>query len=187
MGCSIRKDRLLGPVFYEGTLTNHYRLLQLLHNIIPDFLDDIPLYELRDLRFQHDGVPAHQPTAIRFFLKDCFKNQITRYGDSAEWSPRFLDLTPLDFFFWGYIKDQVYATPPTCLQYLCRRIVDASYGVTHSMMRYVHAQLLTRIETCIMSNGELFEHTEHVRQYVFFSVCVCNAIKMYRRQYIFIK
>lgn len=173
MGCGIRKDRLLGHVFYEGTLTNYYRFLQILHNIIPNFLDDIPLSELRDLRFQHDGVPAHQPTAIRCFLKDCFKQQITRYGGSAEWPPRLLDITSLDFFLWGYIKDQVYAILPTSLLYLFRRIEDASNDVTHFMLRNVRAQLLTRIQKCNMSNGELFEHFEHVRQFIFFfSLCV---------------
>jgi hypothetical protein len=29
------------------------------------------------------------------------------------WSPRSPDITPLDFFLWGYIKDIVYKTPVT--------------------------------------------------------------------------
>lgn len=158
--CGIWKDRLLGPVFYEGTL-NGQRYLQLLQDIIPDFVDDIPLSALRSLWFQHDGAPAHQTAGVRSFLKDCFGQQIIGYGGSVEWPPRSPDLTPLDFFLWGYIKDQVYATPHTSLLDLRRRITDACNSVTPSMLRNVHAELLSRIQMCIVSNGELFEHTRH--------------------------
>ncbi|GBM34587.1 hypothetical protein AVEN_171634-1 [Araneus ventricosus] len=40
-------------------------------------------------------------------------------------APRSPDSTPLDFFLWGHIKGQVYATPPPTLQDLRRRITDA--------------------------------------------------------------
>jgi len=41
-----------------------------------------------------------------------------------EWPPRSPDLTPLDFFLWGYLKQKVFSTPPQDLPTLRRRIVD---------------------------------------------------------------
>ena len=38
------------------------------------------------------------------------------YGIAEEWPPRSLDLIPLEFFLWGYLKQQVYATLPQTLQ-----------------------------------------------------------------------
>ena len=39
---------------------------------------------------------------------------------------RKLDLTPLDFFFWRFVKDQVYATP-------VRNIVDLRNKITNAV------------------------------------------------------
>ena len=41
---------------------------------------------------------------------------------SVEWPPRSPDLTPLDFFLWGYLKSKVYVTPPATLANLRKRI-----------------------------------------------------------------
>ena len=41
---------------------------------------------------------------------------------AREWPPRSLDLTPCDFFLWGYLKDKVYTTPPQNIQGLRNRI-----------------------------------------------------------------
>jgi hypothetical protein len=32
-------------------------------------------------------------------------------GRPIRWSPHSPDLTPLDFFLWGYVKDRVFMTP----------------------------------------------------------------------------
>ncbi|EFN85682.1 hypothetical protein EAI_02991, partial [Harpegnathos saltator] len=35
-----------------------------------------------------------------------------------EWPPRSPDMNPLDFFFWGYLKDCIYKTKPRNLDNL---------------------------------------------------------------------
>ncbi|GBL96607.1 hypothetical protein AVEN_207779-1 [Araneus ventricosus] len=59
------------------------------------------------------------------YLMETFQNQVIGYGGFVEWSQRSPDFTPMDFFLWGYIKGQVYATPPPTLQDLRLRITDA--------------------------------------------------------------
>ncbi|GBN05345.1 hypothetical protein AVEN_176543-1 [Araneus ventricosus] len=50
----IFNDRLFGPVFSEGTLTGQ-RYLERLQDVITDFVENLPLHQLRNVCFQHDG------------------------------------------------------------------------------------------------------------------------------------
>ncbi|GFU68279.1 uncharacterized protein TNCV_834061 [Trichonephila clavipes] len=50
---------------------------------------------------------------------------ISRFG-SVNWPPRSCDLTPLDYFLWGYVKSLVYADKPQTLDHLednIRRVI----------------------------------------------------------------
>ena len=50
----------------------------------------------------------HWGLAVRQFLNDTFPDKwIGRHGPIL-WPPRSPDITPLDFFLWGYAKDIVY-------------------------------------------------------------------------------
>ena len=54
--------------------------------------------------YQQDEAPPHWNMDVRGSLKAKFPNRL----DATDRSP---DLTPLDFFLWGYVKDRVFATP----------------------------------------------------------------------------
>ncbi|GBN87454.1 hypothetical protein AVEN_149389-1 [Araneus ventricosus] len=97
MRCGIFNDRLIGRVFYEGTLTGQ-RYLELLQDVITDFVENIPLHQLRNVWFQHDGAPPHQISNVKQYLMETFQNQVIGYGGFVERPPRSPDLTPLDFF-----------------------------------------------------------------------------------------
>jgi len=56
--------------------------------------------------FQQVGTPAHFATAARDWLNESFPHRIGRRGH-VEWSPRSPELSPLDFFFWGMLKESV--------------------------------------------------------------------------------
>ncbi|KAJ4438057.1 hypothetical protein ANN_13996 [Periplaneta americana] len=59
--------------------------------------------------------------------------------------PRSPDLTPLDFFFWGFIKDRVYATKPRIIPELVERIEHTIQVVTPDMLTRVHEELIRRL------------------------------------------
>jgi hypothetical protein len=44
-------------------------------------------------------------------LDATFPNRWIGRDGPTPWIPRALDITPLDFFLWGYVKDKVYLTP----------------------------------------------------------------------------
>jgi len=54
--------------------------------------------------FQQDGAPPHWGSHVCRFLDASFPNRwIGRDGLTA-WPPRSPDITPLDFFLWGYVN-----------------------------------------------------------------------------------
>ncbi|GFU82508.1 DUF4817 domain-containing protein [Trichonephila clavipes] len=59
-------------------------------------------------------------------MKDTFDDRlISRFGP-VNWPPRSCDLTPLDYFLWGYVKSLVYADKPQTLDHLednIRRVI----------------------------------------------------------------
>ncbi|GBM96813.1 hypothetical protein AVEN_161127-1 [Araneus ventricosus] len=72
--------------------------------------------QLWNVYFQHDGALAHKTSSVKSYLMEEFGEQIIGYGGFQKWPPRSPDLTPMDFFLWGYLKQQVYSTPPPTLQ-----------------------------------------------------------------------
>ncbi|GBL90076.1 hypothetical protein AVEN_135441-1 [Araneus ventricosus] len=82
--CGIFNDRLIGRVFYEGTLTVQ-RYLLLLQDVITDFFENLPLHQLRNVLFQHNGVPPHKISNVKQYLMETFQNQVIGYGGFVEW------------------------------------------------------------------------------------------------------
>ena len=61
--------------------------------------------------YQQDGDPPHWSTDVRGSLNATFPNRWIGRDGLICWPSCSLDLTPLDFFPWGYVKDRVFATP----------------------------------------------------------------------------
>ena len=60
--------------------------------------------------FQQDGAPPHFSKEVRAWLNETFNGRWIGRGGPISWTPRSLDLMPLKFFLWGYIKTKVYKT-----------------------------------------------------------------------------
>ncbi|GBM12798.1 hypothetical protein AVEN_247573-1 [Araneus ventricosus] len=97
-------------------------------------LEDLPLSDLRNVWFQHDGDTPHKVSSVQQYIRDTFQQQVIGYSGCVEWPPRSPDLNPLDFFLWGYIKQRVYATPLPTLKELRNRITDACASVSPAML-----------------------------------------------------
>jgi len=54
--------------------------------------------------FQQNDHPAHIAKATRMLLNKKFGNHWIGLRGPQEWPSRLPDLTPLDFFLWGYLK-----------------------------------------------------------------------------------
>ncbi|GFY00608.1 gamma-tubulin complex component 2 [Trichonephila clavipes] len=82
------------------------------------FIPELNNHDVQELWFQQDGATCHTARATINLLKDTFGDRlISRFG-LVNWPPRSCDLTPLDYFLWGYVKSLVYADKPQMLDHL---------------------------------------------------------------------
>ena len=63
------------------------------------------------------------------------------------------DMTPLDFFLWSYVKDQVYSTRVIDLDDVKARIRAAIASVDIDMLRRVWTELKLRLDVVRATRG----------------------------------
>ncbi|GBM92027.1 hypothetical protein AVEN_5491-1 [Araneus ventricosus] len=97
-------------------------------------------------------------SSVKQYPVEEFGEQIIGYGGFQEWSPRSPDMTPMDFFLWGYLKQHVYVTSPPTLQDLQRHITDACVNVTPALLHRVQREVQARVQMCIVADREKFKH-----------------------------
>lgn len=152
--------RIIGPIFFREHLTAELYLNFLQNEIVP-FLENFPLNEYVNLYFQQDGAPAHNSRVVVNYLNQQFDNRWIGTNGPVRWPPRSPDLTPLDFFYWAYIKEKVYKTQLLNLEDLINRITEAITSITPIQMENVLRKLGERIYCCIDMNGGHIEHLNY--------------------------
>ncbi|GFW88740.1 hypothetical protein TNCV_4972331 [Trichonephila clavipes] len=86
-------------------------------------------------------------------LKDTFGDRlISRFGP-VNWPPRSCDLTPLDYFLWGYVKSLVYADKPQTLDHLEDNIRRVITDIRPEMLEKVIENWTSRLEDIRASRG----------------------------------
>lgn len=161
--CGILDGRVLGPYFFEETLTGERYLDFLQNDLIPTLITLYPDLEEpdihhRDLFFQQDGAPPHYALPVRAYLDEVFPNRWIGRRGMIEWPPRSPDLTPLDYFLWGYLKSKVYVTRPTHLEDLKARIRQEIRKISADVIDNVQKEFINRLGYCQIVNGAQFEH-----------------------------
>ncbi|GBO17504.1 hypothetical protein AVEN_189164-1 [Araneus ventricosus] len=82
-----------------------------------------------------DGATPHFSISVREALNERFPNSWIRRDGPIPWPARSPDLTPVDFFFWGYIRNIVCSENITDISDLKRRIIAAIETVTPQSLR----------------------------------------------------
>ena len=92
------------------------------------------LDQVGDVIFQQDGAPPYWALRVRRSLDMRFPGQWIGRGGPIPWPARSPDVTPLDFFFWGYVKDLVFQTPVADIDDLTTRIREVIATVNVNML-----------------------------------------------------
>jgi hypothetical protein len=92
---------VIGSFFFEETTVTGALYLNMLQNYA---ITRIP----QGYFLQQDGAPPHYANTVKAFLDQQFPGKWIGRRGPITWPPKSPDLTPLDFFLWGYIKDFVY-------------------------------------------------------------------------------
>ncbi|GFV59198.1 transposable element Tc3 transposase [Trichonephila clavipes] len=99
-----------------------------------------------ELWFQQDGATCHTARATIDLLKDTFGDRlISRFGP-GNWPPRSCDLTPLDYFLWGYVNSLVYADKPQTLDHLEDNIRRVIADIRPQMLEKVIENWTSRLD-----------------------------------------
>ena len=111
--------------------------------------------QFRRIWWAQDGAPPHRRRFVTDRLAELFGDRVIALNHAVEWPPRSPDLTPLDFFLWGYLKSKVYQTPPANLEELEQRIrheID-TLRQDRALVRRAVFDMLRRVRVCSQRNG----------------------------------
>lgn len=149
---------LIGPYLLPYRLTGP-RYLTFLQEVLVELCEDLPLAIRQQMWYQHDGAPAHFSLAVREHLHQTFGERWIGRGGPTSWPPRSPDLTPVDFFLWGHMKNLVYETPVETEEDLVARVMAAAYIIKHTpgLMGRVYDNMLRRYTLCNDHQGRHVE------------------------------
>ncbi|GFV51702.1 hypothetical protein TNCV_1320581 [Trichonephila clavipes] len=117
------------------------------------FIPELNNHDVQELWFQQDGATCHTARATIDLLKDTFGDRlISRFGP-VNWPPRSCDLTPLDYFLWGYVKSLVYADKPQTLDHLEDYIRRVIADIRPQMLEKVIENWTSRLDYIRASRG----------------------------------
>ena len=155
--CGVLNDQVVGPYFFRENL-NSEGYLRFLNTKIMEFLDNIPLETRHNLWYQCDGAPIHNARPVKERLLELFRGKVIGRNMEKYWPPRSPDLTPLDFFLWGYLKQKVYKKRPfDNIDHLERVIQDCVLNLRPISVKNAVKDISRRTIICIERNGR---HTE---------------------------
>ena len=109
--------------------------------------------------FQQNGAPPHWGSHVRRFLDATFRNRWIGRDGPIPWPPRPPDInpTPLDFLFWGYVRDKVFSTPVPDITNLKARITDAFATITERMLEITWRETDYRLDVLRATKGAYVE------------------------------
>jgi hypothetical protein len=158
---------VIGPFFFEGTV-NHANYLSLLRDTVVPAIENLENSDA--LLFQQDGAPPHFALVVRHFLDNAFPQGWIGRSGPIEWPPRSPDITPMDFFLWGVVKNFVFAKQPTTVNGMKQFIAEAFALIDDNKELCVKVcrSVRRRMEVCNHFDGDHFEHIIHLKKFKLF-------------------
>jgi hypothetical protein len=151
---AISRKKVYGPFFFDQTITSE-RYLEMLQQ---SFYASLTRREKQTMIFMQDGAPPHWGLTVRAWLNDKFQQRwMGRGSPNMPWPPRSPDVTPCDYFLWGFIKSRVYAIQSTDIPALQQNIREAYRLVTPQMLNDVFTNYEQRLQRLIYEKGKHIE------------------------------
>ncbi|GBM71228.1 hypothetical protein AVEN_120612-1, partial [Araneus ventricosus] len=109
--------------------------------------------------FMQDDAPLHFAREVKTFLLETFtEDRVISRGCKFKWPSRSPDLTPADFWLWGYLKSYVYRSSPTTLVELKDAIRRTVGGIYADMLHSAAIGVVTRLICLTPCGGDHVEH-----------------------------
>jgi len=105
--------------------------------------------------FQQDGATSHTSHASMAEIQSFFGDHIISKGVLL---PRSPNLTPPDYFLWGYLKGRVYRNKPRTIDALKANVTEEIQAVTADVLARNFQNIARRVQSCLDANGGHFQH-----------------------------
>ncbi|GFT81424.1 transposable element Tc3 transposase [Trichonephila clavipes] len=153
--CALWAGGIMGPYFFKNdkghnVTVNGARYRAMITNF---FIPELNNHDVQKLWFQQDGATCHTARATIDLLKDTFGDRLFFRFGPVNWPPRSCDLTPLDYFLWGYVKSLVYAEKPQTLDHLEDNIRRVIADIRPQMLEKVIENWTSRLYDIRASRG----------------------------------
>ena len=112
---AVAKFRVIGAYFFEEngrsvTMNSTHYVVMIRNFLIPE-LCRCRLNQFR-IWFQQDGATAHTSREAMAELRRLFPGKLISHRGDVSWPLCSPDLSPSNFFLWGYLKGRVYVDKP---------------------------------------------------------------------------
>ena len=152
--CAFWSRTIIGPFFFENKQQgeavtvngDHYRAM------LNEFLfTKIEEEDIGSLWFQQDGATCHKAEATLDVLRFVFEDRIISRRANVIWPPQNCDLTPLDCYLWGAVKDKCYADKPETIDALKANIREVIGEIQLHTIDNVLTNWTDRVGYCMAS------------------------------------
>ena len=129
--------------------------------MLKDFLfTKIEEEDIGNIWFQQDGDTCHTAEATLDVLCPVFEDRIISRRADVVKPPRSQDVTPLDYYLWGAVKDKCYARhKPETIDALNDNICEAIGGIQLHTIDNVLKNWTDRVSYCMASRGSRKDST----------------------------
>lgn len=163
--CGFTADTIIGPYFFEEATISGFKRVTVTGRRYADMLKNFVIPTLVDrgilstVVFQQDGAPAHTHAEVLSILRRTFKHRVISRGFEFEWPSRSPDLSPLDFWLWGYLKSRIYLNAPETIDQLKASIRSEIINIRPDQLQSAVGSFWNRVRAALQNNGghvELF-------------------------------
>jgi hypothetical protein len=165
--CALSRHGIIGPYFFEDgngapvTVDSvRYRemVIDRFHGDLYAFCDIYGL-DFNEQVFQQDGAPPHTGKGNLEYLQHLFPDHLVSRRSEFPYPAYSPDLTPLDAFLWGLLKEQCFHDPvPRTIPELKANIEREISAVNPLSCHAMVDKIIERMDLCLAKNGEHFEH-----------------------------
>lgn len=148
---------IIGPYFFEDqrsrpVTVNTQRYIAMLQNFFAPALQDYSGFNQRTW-FQQDGATCHTSNDSIAAVREIFGQKVISKRGDINWPPRSPDLSPMDFFLWGYLKSMVFNNNPQSIEELKENIREEIQNISPNTCRAVMENFRSRLQECQTKQG----------------------------------
>ena len=150
--CRFWSRGIIGSFFYENeqgeaVTVNGDRYRAMLNEFLFTKIEE---QDIGNIWFQHDRATCHTAEATLDVLRRVFEDRIiSRIADVV----RRCDLTPLEYYLWGAVKDKCYADKPETIDALKDNMREAIAEIQLHKIDNVFKNCTDRVGYCMASRG----------------------------------